>query len=100
MPHYGALHVQPDAAILHHYRVSVSSIYRFIVFIRHVTPNKVCEFGGDDCVQAPSTVDRTAHRYASRLTDRVDMMYNKLKQRCNLLDLPSVPTKGAEELNS
>lgn len=55
---------------------------------------KVCEFGGDDCVKTPSTVDRTAHKYSRRLTDRVELMYNKLKTPCKLLNLPPVPTKA------
>lgn len=56
--------------------------------------SKVCEFGGDDCVKTPSTVDRTAHKYSRRLTDRVELMYNKLKTPCKLLNLPPVPTKA------
>ena len=39
---HGTVNVPPEAAILNHYRV--------------------CEFGGDDCVKAPSVVDRTAYR--------------------------------------
>ncbi|KAG4072993.1 hypothetical protein HA402_009412 [Bradysia odoriphaga] len=77
MPGQGHFNVPSDVAILHHYRV--------------------CELGGDDCVNDPSTVDRTAHKYSRRLTDRVEMMYNKLKRPCKLLDLPAVPTKAPEE---
>ncbi|XP_037033844.1 uncharacterized protein LOC119072674 [Bradysia coprophila] len=77
MPGQGHSNVTPDIAILHHYRV--------------------CEYGGDDCVNHPSTVDRTAHKYSHRLTDRVEMMYSKLKTPCKLLDVPPVPTKAPEE---
>lgn len=54
----------------------------------------MCEFGGDDCVKTPSTVDRTAHKYSRRLTDRVELMYNKLKGPCKLSHLPPVPTRA------
>lgn len=53
----------------------------------------MCEFGGDDCVKAPSVVDRTAHKYSDRLIQRVEEIYNQLKIPCNLADLPKVPTK-------
>lgn len=52
----------------------------------------MCEFGGDDCIKAPSVVDRMAHKYSERLTSRVEAIYNQLKVPCNLLDLPPVPT--------
>lgn len=52
---------------------------------------KVCEFGGDDCIKAPSVVDRTAHKYSDRLVRRVDEIYNQLKRSCKLADLPKVP---------
>lgn len=53
---------------------------------------KVCEFGGDDCIKAPSVVDRTAHKYSDRLVQRVEEIYNQLKVPCNLADLPSIPS--------
>lgn len=53
---------------------------------------KVCEFGGDDCIKAPSVVDRTAHKYSDRLVRRVEEIYNQLKIPCNLSDLPKIPT--------
>lgn len=52
---------------------------------------KVCEFGGDDCIKAPSVVDRTAHKYSDRLVRRVDEIYNQLKRPCKLADLPKMP---------
>ncbi|XP_055295408.1 uncharacterized protein LOC129565073 isoform X2 [Sitodiplosis mosellana] len=67
----GSLNVPADAGILHHYRV--------------------CEFGGDDCIKAPSVVDRTAHKYSDRLVRRVEEIYNQLKIPCNLADLPTAP---------
>lgn len=45
-------------------------------------------------MKTPSTVDRTAHKYSGRLTDRVELMYNKLKNTCKLLNLPPAPTKA------
>lgn len=54
---------------------------------------KVCEFGGDDCIKAPSVVDRTAHKYSDRLVRRVEEIYNQLKIPCNLSELPKVPTQ-------
>lgn len=53
----------------------------------------MCEFGGDDCIKAPSVIDRTAHKYADSLIQRVQEIYNQLKIPCNLADLPKVPTK-------
>lgn len=53
---------------------------------------KVCEFGGDDCIKAPSVLDRTAHKYSDRLVRRVEEIYNQLKIPCNLVDLPKIPT--------
>lgn len=37
-------------------------------------------------------IDRTAHKYSTRLTARVDEIYNQLKVPCNLLDIPPLPT--------
>lgn len=54
---------------------------------------RVCEFGGDDCVKTPSVEDRTAHKYSSRLVERVGAVYDYLKEPCDLPDLPPVPTK-------
>ncbi|XP_058059014.1 uncharacterized protein LOC131209879 [Anopheles bellator] len=72
-PGRGSLNVPADAAILHHYRV--------------------CEFGGDDCIKTPSLVDRTAHRYSTRLLDRVGTVYGYLKESCDLPDIASAQTK-------
>lgn len=73
LPGHGTLNVPPDAAILHHYRV--------------------CEFGGDDCVKTPSTVDTTAFRYKERLTETVRKNWNRNKQRCKLEDPPLPPNR-------
>lgn len=54
---------------------------------------QVCEFGGDDCIKAPSVVDHTAHKYSVRLVQRVEEIYNQLKIPCNLADLPKIPTQ-------
>lgn len=54
----------------------------------------MCEFGGDDCVKTPSLVDRTAQKYTQPLVDRVEYMYNKLKDSCKLLNLPPAPTRA------
>lgn len=53
----------------------------------------MCEFGGDDCIKAPSLVDRTALKYQRRLLDRVETVYNYLKRPCNLPDIPPPPTR-------
>ncbi|CAD7086486.1 unnamed protein product [Hermetia illucens] len=73
VPGKGTMNVPADAGILHHYRV--------------------CEFGGDDCIKAPSLVDRTALKYQRRLLDRVETVYNYLKRPCNLPDIPPPPTR-------
>ncbi|KMY90077.1 uncharacterized protein LOC6732193 isoform X1 [Drosophila simulans] len=67
-PGKGSLNVPPKEAILQHYRV--------------------CEFGGNDCIKAPSIVDRTTTKYVNRLVQRVDAVYRHLRQRC---DLPALP---------
>lgn len=72
-PGRGSLNVPADAAILHHYRV--------------------CEFGGDDCIKTPSTLDRTAQKYSKQLIERVQSIYEFLKEPCKLADLPIAPTK-------
>ena len=53
----------------------------------------MCEFGGDDCIKSPSLDDRTAHKYSSRLIERVGAIYDYLKEPCQLNDLPPAPTK-------
>jgi len=53
--------------------------------------NKVCEFGGNDCIKAPSIVDRTTTKYVNRLVQRVDAVYRHLRQRCDLPALPPLP---------
>lgn len=50
---------------------------------------QVCEFGGNDCIKAPSILDRTTTKYVNRLVQRVDAVYRHLRQRC---DLPALPT--------
>ncbi|XP_017076000.1 uncharacterized protein LOC108111143 [Drosophila eugracilis] len=70
-PGKGSLNVPPKEAILQHYRV--------------------CEFGGNDCIKAPSIVDRTTTKYVNRLVQRVDAVYRHLRQRCDLPALPPVP---------
>ena len=58
------LNVPTNVGFLHHYRV--------------------CEFGGDDCIQAPSLVDKTIHKYSQNLTQNIDQIVRKLATRCNL----------------
>ncbi|EDW76118.2 uncharacterized protein Dwil_GK15290 [Drosophila willistoni] len=70
-PGKGSLNVPPTEAILQHYRV--------------------CEFGGNDCIKAPSVVDRNSIRYVNRLVQRVDAVYRHLRQRCDLPALPALP---------
>ncbi|XP_023308046.2 uncharacterized protein LOC111689814 [Lucilia cuprina] len=70
-PGKGSLNVPPTDAILQHYRV--------------------CEFGGNDCIKAPSTVDRTAIKYVNRLVERVYSVYSHLKDKCDLPPLPPIP---------
>lgn len=52
---------------------------------------KVCEFGGNDCIKAPSVLDRTATKYVNRLVERVFSAYTHLKGKCKLPDLPPLP---------
>ncbi|XP_067620663.1 uncharacterized protein [Eurosta solidaginis] len=73
-PAKGSLNVPPIDGILQHYRV--------------------CEFGGNDCIKAPSVVDRTATKYVNRLVERVELVYKHLKKRC---DLPALPNEPPEE---
>lgn len=104
IPGRGSLNVPADAGILHHYRVSAFAILTIYVllllllllllFLMNALPFvQVCEFGGDDCVKAPSIVDRMAQKYSERLIRRVEDVYNQLKVPCNLPDLPSLPTR-------
>lgn len=66
--------------------------FSFFISFNFSIDKKVCEFGGDDCIKAPSVLDRTAHKYSDRLVRRVDEIYNQLKIPCNLADLPKIPT--------
>ncbi|XP_030377018.1 uncharacterized protein LOC115625923 [Scaptodrosophila lebanonensis] len=70
-PNKGSLNVPAKEAILQHYRN--------------------CEFGGNDCIKAPSIVDRTTTKYVNRLVQRVDAVYRHLHQRCDLPPLPTLP---------
>lgn len=54
---------------------------------------RVCEFGGDDCIKTPSVEDRTAHKYSSRLVERVSAIYEYLKEPCKLSEIPPLPTR-------
>ncbi|XP_001992773.2 uncharacterized protein LOC6567186 [Drosophila grimshawi] len=73
-PGMGSLNVPPKEAILQHYRV--------------------CEFGGNDCIKAPSILDRTTTKYVNRLVQRVDAVYRHLRQRCDLPALPTIPRRA------
>ncbi|XP_022170603.1 beta-1,4-galactosyltransferase galt-1-like [Myzus persicae] len=61
-PSDGTFYFTPERAILHHYRV--------------------CEYGGDDCVTADSTVDRTVYRYRKKLVDRITNTLSNLDTNC------------------
>ncbi|XP_054082962.1 uncharacterized protein LOC105208498 isoform X2 [Zeugodacus cucurbitae] len=76
-PGKGSLNVPPTDGILQHYRV--------------------CEFGGNDCIKAPSVVDRTATKYVNRLVERVELVYKHLKQRCDLPPLPNEPPSEQQQ---
>ncbi|XP_022917015.1 uncharacterized protein [Onthophagus taurus] len=67
LPGHNTFNVPSDAAILHHYRV--------------------CEFGGDDCVQTASVVDRTTFKYTDRLIKSVRGLYDRYKDSCLLQEL-------------
>ncbi|XP_019769099.1 glycosyltransferase family 92 protein F13G3.3 [Dendroctonus ponderosae] len=56
--------VAPEDAILHHYRI--------------------CEFGGNDCVKHPSTVDRSAYRYRDALLKAVKTRHEDHFDECQL----------------
>lgn len=56
----------------------------------------MCEFGGDDCIKSPSVLDRTAHKYGKNLVERIGIVYDYLKDKCQLPNLPPPPTKPSE----
>ena len=58
------LNVPTNVGLLHHYRV--------------------CEFGGDDCVNAPNQVDRTVHKYQQTLLENVKQVVYRLSDQCKL----------------
>lgn len=74
VPGHGTYNVPADGGILHHYRI--------------------CEFGGDDCIKAASTVDNTAFRYRQRLINSVRTRYEQFRNTCELRDLPPSPNKN------
>lgn len=80
IPGYGTFNVGADQGIMHHYRV--------------------CEFGGDDCIKAASTVDTTAFRYRKRLVKRVRDAYGHYKDRCGLMELVAVDRRSTSSLSS
>ncbi|XP_028166088.1 uncharacterized protein LOC114356902 [Ostrinia furnacalis] len=55
--------VPTERALLHHYRIA-------------------CEYGGMNCLTVPSTVDRTAHRWAEELAQRVAAEKEQVKRTC------------------
>lgn len=69
IPGHGTLNVPSQSAILHHYRI--------------------CEFGGNDCIKTPSTIDLTAYRYKDDLIRMVKQRYVDLKIKCELTTLPT-----------
>ena len=71
----GAVNIHPSAAILQHYRV--------------------CEFGGEDCLLAPSVIDRTAQRFGTVLETRIKQKWAELKESCKLPDLEAVAAAAA-----
>ena len=62
-----AVNVPTKEGFLHHYRV--------------------CEFGGDDCVQAPNQVDRTLLKYRHQLERNVGNIVDKLRTKCSLQNI-------------
>jgi hypothetical protein len=58
------LNVPTNVGVLHHYRV--------------------CEFGGDDCVNAPNQVDRKVHKYQQTLLENVKQVVSRLSDQCKL----------------
>lgn len=73
IPGHNTFNVPADAAILHHYRI--------------------CEFGGDDCIQTASTVDSTTFKYRGRLIAAVGGMYEQYKKTCYLPELTPPPRR-------
>ncbi|KAK9736396.1 Glycosyltransferase family 92 [Popillia japonica] len=73
IPGHNTFNVPADAAILHHYRI--------------------CEFGGDDCIQTASTVDVTTFKYRDRLVEAVGSLYEQYRKVCSLPDLPPPPRR-------
>ncbi|KAG7302872.1 hypothetical protein JYU34_012855 [Plutella xylostella] len=67
MPGAIATGIPTERALLHHYR-------------------KACEFGGSSCLTNPSTVDRTAHRWADELHTRVTAMTKRHAFKCSHTD--------------
>ncbi|KAK9736368.1 Glycosyltransferase family 92 [Popillia japonica] len=61
IPGHNTFNVPADAAILHHYRI--------------------CEFGGDDCIQTASTVDVTTFKYRDRLVEAVGSLYEQYRKK-------------------
>ncbi|XP_035432407.2 uncharacterized protein LOC118264116 isoform X1 [Spodoptera frugiperda] len=59
-PGASSVGVNTDRALLHHYRIN-------------------CEFGGLTCLQVPSTIDRTAHRWKDELMERVTTQRKRLE---------------------
>lgn len=68
---------------------AISSLFVF----HSQTDYRVCEFGGDDCIKTPSVDDKTAHKYSSRLIERVGAAYEYLKDVCHLPEISPMPTK-------
>ncbi|XP_045497331.1 uncharacterized protein LOC123695504 [Colias croceus] len=62
-PGASSVGVPTERALLHHYRIA-------------------CEYGGMQCLTVPSTVDRTAHRWADELMQRVAAEKELLARVC------------------
>lgn len=110
-PGRGALNVPSNSAILHRksedrvFGVLHTATFKIVVILQsavcdvgtfllfHRIDYRVCEFGGDDCIKTPSVEDRTAHKYSSRLIERVGAIYEHLRVPCKLSDLPPAPTR-------
>ncbi|GJQ82846.1 hypothetical protein Trydic_g6772, partial [Trypoxylus dichotomus] len=73
IPGHNTFNVPAEAAILHHYRI--------------------CEFGGDDCIQTASIVDKTTFKYRDRLAEAVGGLYEQYRKVCSLPDLPPPPRR-------
>ncbi|XP_040571227.1 beta-1,4-galactosyltransferase galt-1 [Lepeophtheirus salmonis] len=57
-----SLNVPTELGFLHHYRV--------------------CEFGGDDCINTPSVVDKTVYKYKDLLIKNVEKVFESLHSKC------------------